>query len=85
MQPVALATSAGPVSGAADARFAALRFTVTRLTDVHLPRLRAPAPPLAAGRHSKDYRDMLRRLEALQALPPEALTSLTGRASGRPR
>lgn len=45
-------------------RFAALRFTVTRLTDIHLPRLRG-APPLAT-RHSKDYRDFLGRLTALE-------------------
>lgn len=48
-----------------EARFAALRFTVTRLTDVHL------GPPGLAGA-GKDYREFLRRLEALCALPADA-------------
>ncbi len=46
-----------------EARFAALRFTVTRLTDVHLA-----GPPGHATAHTKDFRDFLRRLESLDAL-----------------
>lgn len=48
-------------------RFAALRFTVTRLTDIHVPRLRSGASAARpATRHSKDYRDFLHRMEALE-------------------
>jgi homoserine kinase type II len=58
-------------------RFAALRFTVTRLTDVHLRRQPGPGPSASSageeGAHSKDYREFLRRLELLEEMEPAAL------------
>jgi homoserine kinase type II len=50
----------------AEARAAALRFTVTRITDVHLPGLALPTPEGPR----KDFRRYLARLEALRALGP---------------
>ncbi len=47
-------------------RFAALRFTVTRLTDVHLHQG-------TWGAHSKDYRDFLRRLDWLAEIGADRL------------
>lgn len=47
-------------------RFAALRFTVTRLTDIHLRR--ASSAGGEEGAHSKDYREFLRRLELLEEM-----------------
>ena len=46
-----------------EARAAAMRFTVTRITDVHLAGIEKP---------DKDFRDYLARLEALRALPVSA-------------
>ncbi len=59
-----------------ETRFAALRFTVTRLTDVHLRRQKDISPPRSVSEqgtpvHSKDYRDFLRRLEQLESIGPE--------------
>jgi homoserine kinase type II len=50
----------------AEARFAALRFTVTRITDVFLPGLE---------RAGKDYRDYLARLRWLREVDPALLRS----------
>jgi homoserine kinase type II len=59
----------------AEARAAAHRFTVTRLTDFHLK-----AAP--GGRVEKDYRRYLTRLERLAAMGPEGFTRLVfGRAA----
>jgi homoserine kinase type II len=56
-----------------EARFAALRFTVTRITDVFLPSL----PPLSVPpRPGKDFRDWLARLLALRAGGPEVVEPL---------
>src|SRR5207244_2455040 len=55
-------------------RFAALRFTVTRLTDVHLRAGgRKDGPPASRPLHTKDYRDYLWRLQALMDLGPGPL------------
>lgn len=58
-------------------RYAALRFTVTRLIDVHgythaevTPVLRLPPP---TSRHRKDFADMLWRLRSLMAIGEAAL------------
>ena len=51
----------------AESRFAALRFTVTRLTDVHLPN---------ADRPGKDYRDYLARLQRLREMPRDRFETL---------
>ncbi len=50
----------------AEARLAAFRFTVTRVTDVWLP---------GADRPGKDYRDYLARLERLRELDPVRLSA----------
>lgn len=55
-------------------RYAALRFTTTRLTDVHLRARPAGEGAPAPAAHSKDYRDFLRRLEALQEAGAGAVT-----------
>lgn len=60
-------------------RCAAVRFTTTRLTDVHLrPRrgqggVQAKPPGDPAPQHSKDYRDFLWRLRRLKELSSEEL------------
>lgn len=55
----------------AELRFAAVRFTVTRLTDVH--RYGTPTPrPTVAG---KDFREFLWRLHRLIATPAEQLSA----------
>lgn len=67
-------------------RLSALRFAVTRLTDVYLPRAAGMAQAQDAGAkkgplpaylaHSKDYRDYLWRLRMLSALAPAELARL---------
>ncbi|HVY45099.1 MAG TPA: homoserine kinase [Minicystis sp.] len=53
-----------------EARFAALRFTITRITDFELR-------PRGAGVY-KDYRRFLARLDALDRLGPDGLLTLLG-------
>jgi homoserine kinase type II len=61
-----------------EARTAALRFTVTRITDVYLPSL--PAPGQASGaipaRPGKDFRDYLARLRHLREAGAGAIDPL---------
>ena len=56
----------------AEARFAALRYTVSRIRDFEL----SPLPPERLER--KSYRDFLSRLEALAALGPARFRELCG-------
>jgi len=71
----ALVGAYGPVDDRAlydAARFAAVRFTVTRLTDVELdPRVQPEV------RAVKDYRDFWARMAALRALGPDGFAALT--------
>ncbi|HEY3355325.1 MAG TPA: homoserine kinase [Polyangia bacterium] len=62
----------------AEARAAALRFTVTRITDVHLPGLSLPTPEGPR----KDFRRYLARLEALRAAGPAGFAALTAGGPG---
>ncbi|HZP41744.1 MAG TPA: homoserine kinase [Candidatus Binatia bacterium] len=62
---------------ATEARFAALRFTVTRITDFAL------RPASAAGR-TKDWRRFRARLAALEALGPARLSRLASTPLTRP-
>ena len=57
-----------------EARAAAMRFTVTRITDVHLD---AEATPVV--RQAKDFRRYHARLRALRQLGPEGFGELLGR------
>jgi homoserine kinase type II len=57
----------------AEARLAAFRFTVTRITDVYLPSLGAAAP---SPRPGKDFRDYLARLLHLREAGPSAVDAL---------
>jgi homoserine kinase type II len=50
-----------------EARAAAMRFTVTRITDVHLPGSALPG---------KDFREFLGRLESWRSLGAEALVEM---------
>ncbi|HKA91404.1 MAG TPA: homoserine kinase [Haliangiales bacterium] len=69
-RPLAAAERAGLWD---EARVAAVRFTLTRLTDVeHNP---AASPEL---RRAKDYRRFLARLRRLEAMGNEGLAALTG-------
>ena len=56
-----------------EARWAALRFTITRITDVYLPSLPPTCQPARPG---KDFRAYLARLIHLRARGPEALSAL---------
>lgn len=58
-----------------EARLAALRFTVTRITDLYLPSLEPNPPPARAG---KDFRDFLARLVWLRARGADALLPIIG-------
>ena len=58
-----------------ETRAAALRFAVTRLTDVHL------SPHPAADHDGKDYRDYLARLERLRASLPGRARAWTASAA----
>ncbi len=61
----------------AEARFAALRYTVSRIRDFEL----SPLPPERLER--KSYRDFLSRLEVLTALGPAPFLELCGFLPGR--
>lgn len=56
----------------AEARYAALRFTVTRITDVEMRRDPAGPPP------KKSFRRFVARAEALRAMGPTGFSALAG-------